>query len=915
MSLQCPSCLKTLEYLGERPTFCSYCGVRLPAPTADQETVSFVGEPSTVGRVPVPGSAPALPERVAGYRLGREIGRGGMGIVFEGEEISSGRKVAVKLLSRDQIGSSVAIDRFVQEGRLASSISHPRCVFVLAADEDDGWPFIVMELMPGTTLKDLVDGVGALPQSEAVAKILDVIDGLSEAHRLGVIHRDVKPSNCLLDSEGRVKVGDFGLSRSIASENRLTVTGSFLGTPHFSSPEQIKGEATDEASDVYSVAATLYYLLTGRPPFDSKDAAVALAKIVSETPPSIRSLRKKVSASLEQVVMKGLERDRRRRYRDLDEFREALQPFLADSLTIGGVWLRLAAGLIDLGLAAVATVWIGAVLPFVFKPDLVGSAPPFPIHRALNDFQILLGVLIATLLVVTEVFGRCSPGKRIARLRIESSDGGPPSWRRVAVRYSVFVIVALMPLSAFLAAHSDWTSLAAETWFTVMVQGLAFAALFVTARPDNGFRGIHELLSGTAVVRADRLPLRRRRPGLRTHSHVGSSLNRPHELPQTIGPYQTEGILRDDPDCRVYLGRDGSLGRGVWIVVKPEGSDGPAQVRHQIDRQSRPRWLSSGVCPQGPWDAYLAPVGLPLTALVDHEGPLQWLEARTILLGLAEELVEAEAEGTLPETLYLDQVWIQHDGSVQLVDVSVGPVPAAAPARDGERSWRLLRDVAAWALNGQAVPDSRSLVATDRPVPLHALTILERLRVPHAPAETLARLDACKGEPTRLDWLDCVAVGGSYLAWTIVALILSLAPLFLFIPRIYEGMLLPGEWRFFRQLWIGSLSGVVAFFLIEGLIVPGGLIARSFGMALVDRHGRPANWIRGGFREVLGWFPLVLVAYLVALNYDPSRGFPETFLNETRLILVYPIFVTLHSVIYPGRLLHDRLAGTYRVIR
>ncbi len=449
MSLHCPSCLKTLEYLGERPSFCSYCGTRLPAATTNEATVSYVAEASTQPRYQGNDPGLALPDRVAGYRLVREIGRGGMGIVFEGEEISSGRKVAVKLLSREQIGSSVAIDRFVQEGKLASSISHPRCVFVLAADEDDGWPFIVMELMSGTTLKDLVDGVGPLPQSEAVAKILDVIDGLSEAHRLGVIHRDVKPSNCLLDGEGRVKVGDFGLSRSISGDNRLTVTGSFLGTPHYSSPEQIKGESTDEASDVYSVAATLYFLLTGRPPFDSKDPAVALARIVSETPPSIRSIRRKVSLSLEQVVLKGLERDRRRRYRDLDEFREALQPFLADSLTIGGVWLRIGAGAIDLAFAAVTAVWVGALVPLLVEPVFGEERPVIPYRRILTDFQILLGILISVVLLLTEVFGRCSPGKKIARLRIESSDGGPPSWRRVLVRYLVFVVVSLMPLSAF----------------------------------------------------------------------------------------------------------------------------------------------------------------------------------------------------------------------------------------------------------------------------------------------------------------------------------------------------------------------------------------------------------------------------------------------------------------------------------
>src|SRR5207237_2489049 len=116
----------------------------------------------------------------------------------------------------------------------------PRCVFVLAADEAGGRPYIVMELMPGTTLQDLVDREGPLPVEKAILKILDVIEGLQEAHRLGVVHRDVKPSNCFLDAEGRVKVGDFGLAKSLSGSAHLTKTGTVLGRPHFAAPEQVR---------------------------------------------------------------------------------------------------------------------------------------------------------------------------------------------------------------------------------------------------------------------------------------------------------------------------------------------------------------------------------------------------------------------------------------------------------------------------------------------------------------------------------------------------------------------------------------------------------------------------------------------------------------------------------------------------
>ena len=186
-----------------------------------------------------------------------------MGTVHEAEDSRTGRKVAIKIIAPGYVESQGAVDRFRQEGRLASALAHPRCVFVLEADEDDdGRPFIAMELMTGDTLQDLVEKGGPLAVGDAVAKILDVVEGLREAHRLGLIHRDVKPSNCFLDSDGRVKVGDFGLSKSQVSSANLTRTGAFLGTPLYASPEQVKVEPLDGRTDVYSSAATLFFLLT-----------------------------------------------------------------------------------------------------------------------------------------------------------------------------------------------------------------------------------------------------------------------------------------------------------------------------------------------------------------------------------------------------------------------------------------------------------------------------------------------------------------------------------------------------------------------------------------------------------------------------------------------------------------------------
>jgi hypothetical protein len=341
MQLTCGKCHQVIEFSGARPAYCAYCGQALSdtEPLARPECLHEAptlapGEPGA----PLAAESPTV---VGGYKLIGAIGAGGMGTVYEAEEIATGRRVAIKLTSPGYASAADTLERFRQEGRLASMVGHPRCVFVLAVGEEGGRPYIVMELMPGTTLQDLVRERGPLPPGEAVAKILDVIAGLQAAHRLDVIHRDVKPSNCFVDADGRVKVGDFGLAKSAAGSSHLTRTGTFVGTPHYASPEQVRGEAIDPQTDVYSTAATLYYLLTGQPPFSGSDATATLARIVSDPAPSVRSIRPELPAALDRVVLRGLERAREHRWHDLEAFRQALLPFLPRPRTLGGLagWL------------------------------------------------------------------------------------------------------------------------------------------------------------------------------------------------------------------------------------------------------------------------------------------------------------------------------------------------------------------------------------------------------------------------------------------------------------------------------------------------------------------------------------------------------------------------------------------------
>jgi eukaryotic-like serine/threonine-protein kinase len=223
MQVACPRCRTVLDYSSQPSAFCSQCGCAL-TPQAIGPTEAF--DPNaTEPHSPLSARQPDLPHaEVGGYRLLRPLGSGGMGTVYEAEDPASGRRVALKLISSAYAGSTEAAERFRREGRLASTLVHPRCVFVFATDEEDGRPYLIMELMPGRTLEDIVSEQGPMEPGLAVTRILDVLDGLQEAHRLGFIHRDVKPSNCFLDAEGRVKIGDFGLARSVSVGERSAMS-------------------------------------------------------------------------------------------------------------------------------------------------------------------------------------------------------------------------------------------------------------------------------------------------------------------------------------------------------------------------------------------------------------------------------------------------------------------------------------------------------------------------------------------------------------------------------------------------------------------------------------------------------------------------------------------------------------------
>ena len=255
------------------------------------------------------------------YQVEREIGRGGMAIVYRGRDTRLKRGVAVKLLPPELAFRDDIRSRFLREAEMAARLSHPNIVPIYSVDERDGLVYFVMGLVEGGSVGDRIRRDGPLPVAEARRILREVADALAYAHTHGVVHRDIKPDNVLLDgASGRVMVTDFGIARAATEEEggtRLTATGTAIGTPAYMSPEQCAGDrGIDGRSDLYSLGAVAYQMLTGDPPFAGTSAPAVMVKHVTEIPVSVRERRPDVPADLETIVMRLLEKDPGDRFAD-----------------------------------------------------------------------------------------------------------------------------------------------------------------------------------------------------------------------------------------------------------------------------------------------------------------------------------------------------------------------------------------------------------------------------------------------------------------------------------------------------------------------------------------------------------------------------------------------------------------------
>jgi beta-lactam-binding protein with PASTA domain/predicted Ser/Thr protein kinase len=257
------------------------------------------------------------------YRVLDRVGSGGMADVYCAEDLQLGRRIALKVLHSRFAADPEFVERFRREARSAAGLQHQHVVSVYDRGEWDGTYYIAMEFLDGRTLKAIVQQEAPLHPEYAIDLTVQVLRAARFAHRHGIIHRDLKPHNVIVDEEGRAKVTDFGIARAGASD--MTQTGSIMGTAQYLSPEQAQGHSVSEPSDLYSIGVILYELLTGRVPFEGESAVTIALKHVNERPVPPSAFNSEVTPELEGVVMRALEKDPARRFRDADAFIAALE--------------------------------------------------------------------------------------------------------------------------------------------------------------------------------------------------------------------------------------------------------------------------------------------------------------------------------------------------------------------------------------------------------------------------------------------------------------------------------------------------------------------------------------------------------------------------------------------------------------
>lgn len=275
---------------------------------------------------------PLVGTTVAGYKVERRLGRGGMGTVYRATQISLDRPAALKILSRDLAEDSEFVERFLKEARSAARLNHPNVVQVYNAGREGNLFYLSMEFMQGGSLQGVLDREGRLPPARVVPLILGAAEALVWAEQNNIVHRDIKPDNLMLDSAVKLKIGDFGIAADRRTSKTLYDGGKIVGTPHYMAPEQALGKRVDHRADIYALGSTIYATLGGTPPFEGETPTEVLLKKVKDPPPPLSKLAPDVPKALVLAVEKMMAMEPEKRFQSAREVCQVLSD-VAKALT------------------------------------------------------------------------------------------------------------------------------------------------------------------------------------------------------------------------------------------------------------------------------------------------------------------------------------------------------------------------------------------------------------------------------------------------------------------------------------------------------------------------------------------------------------------------------------------------------
>ncbi len=523
--------------------FCQCGRLLTAAPTAESVVCPTCRERNTV-----PGSAsaassptavltPAVDSTVGSYRIGRTLGQGGMGTVYEAHHENTGKRVALKILHPSLQAREDFVSRFRREARAAAQLNHPNIVRVLDVGVSNSTPFIAMEYLDGRNLLAVCNDQPP-NETQALHWMRQVALGLQAASAKSITHRDIKPTNLMLQQDGQLKIADFGLAKASDTDSHLTLTGEVLGTPHYMSPEQGQGRRVDHRSDLYSLGASFYHLLCGRPPFTADTPVAVIMKHMHDEPPALRSQAPHLSAGIEKVIHRLLQKRPEDRYDGYEKLLEDLARVSRGEEPLHGaaaprqkvrdgrttylmpdaipteLLLRPAGGLRRI-LSLVVDLSLIEGLLFAAAWGVRGTLPDSPLRTFDSLFAesryglASLALLLAlTYFAVGDATGGRSFGKRIFKLRVCRLDGHDlGAWRGFLRAVIVFPGIALLsPTLSHALLHIDQGTLdlgtMAQSRQLAVVGATYLGLLWLLGKFGGGRSPLQDMLCGAQVYAA-----------------------------------------------------------------------------------------------------------------------------------------------------------------------------------------------------------------------------------------------------------------------------------------------------------------------------------------------------------------------------------------------------------------------------